>query len=193
MKKMVLAGVLSLGAMNADASEYLDIAYLANPAGQSPGAYIGTTKNGITLLSIQSHGGLSSRLIDTRKKVTQEEIIENSDTVLRALPWPNGYQSGLLANYPALPANAERFQHLGVVPSMNEGEFQEVVQPLIKMIESYVVGNDYLYDSSETQGYRAVSVGGDWVAFADGPKGSSSNIYSCDISGWNLSDTFQKI
>jgi len=190
MKKTIIAGLLSLGAMNTAALQYQELTYGADPTGRSPGSYVGTTETGITVLGIESGNTTNVNFIDTNADVTLEDALAKSEEFFRGFPWPNGYQAGLLANYPALPDDADRFEHLGVTSTMEAGEFKKLADALIATVKSIIKGTTYLYDSSEASGYRAVSVGGNQVLIANGTQFDATTVYSCDFSQWDTSKGF---
>jgi hypothetical protein len=187
MKKILLTTSIIAASSITQAANFDMIAYESQPS-----QYVGRTDSGIAIVSNQlgSSNPIYLSLIDTITDPDTGSLIATSESTLaEILPWPNGYQEGLLANYPNMPENPDRFEHLGITTQTTTSEFIGIADSLIEMLRMKSRGGQYLYKN--ITGYTAVGVAGNYALIADHDRFGTGNIYHCDFSKWNIQLSFQ--
>ncbi|MCB2386044.1 hypothetical protein [Thalassolituus alkanivorans] len=132
MKKILLTTSIIAASSITQAANFDMIAYESQPS-----QYVGRTDSGIAIVSNQlgSSNPIYLSLIDTITDPDTGSLIATSESTLaEILPWPNGYQEGLLANYPNMPENPDRFEHLGITTQTTTSEFIGIADSLIEML-----------------------------------------------------------
>jgi len=192
MKKTLLTITLTGAISSAYAGTFTPINYETSPAVNDTN-YVGTTTDGVAVIARQigdEDASISISMIDTNYDPSLTDLLAQSEQYLEnLLPWPDGYASGLLSNYPALPDNPIRFTHLGINESTTSQEYKAIADGIIVALRAEIIGKKYLY--KDITGYTARAVSGNHILVADFEvTASEGHIHYCNVGNWDFNQLF---